>query len=141
MALLDRAALLAKEDLKKERVDLPGGNHVFVRQMTAHENNTGYSRLISKEAPAPKDGQEINPQDTVDMENWPAKLAACTMCNEKGVLLLKPDDWKVLANGMSAVNLDLIAKAALKLNNMSAAAQEERLKNSKGAQGADSNSV
>ena len=126
MALLSKEQLLVKEELKIEKVSL-GKNHIFVRQMNAHEHSI-YSQLLTKQVPVMENGKPIN-EFTVEstMDDWPSKLAACTLCDEKGNLLLEPGDWETIAKNMTAAKLDKIATAAIKLNRIKD--QETKVKN------------
>ena len=137
MGALDRKALLAPETLKTEKVTLGKGDFVFVRQMTAHEHS-GYEQTITKEVVDEKTGALSY---TRNMDDFRAKLAVHTLCDEKGALLLKPEDYLALSQSMSATTLDKIATAALKLNKIGDAEKEELVKNSGGGKAADSSSV
>jgi hypothetical protein len=126
MALLSKEQLLAKEELKVEKVPL-GKDHVFVRQMNAREHSK-YSQLLTERVPVLEDGKptgDFTVKSTMD--DWPSKLASCTLCDEKGHLLLEPDDWKTISKNMTAAKLDKIATAAMKLNRMKD--QETKIKN------------
>lgn len=137
MGALDRKALLAKEDLKIEKVDLGKGDFVFVRQMTAHEHS-GYEQAIMKEVVDEKTGVI----DFVrDMKDFRAKLAVHTLCDEKGVLLLKPEDYLALSQSISATKITKIVAIAQKLNNIGEAEKEALVKNSVGGKAAASSSV
>ena len=122
--LLNREALLKKQALKVEKVDLGDGEFVFVRQMTGHERELFESMLIKR--------VEVNgkPDFEKSLDDFRAKLAVCTLCDADGLLLLQPADVAELSNSMSASRLAWIADAAQGLNRMSAPAQEEDLKNS-----------
>jgi hypothetical protein len=137
MGFMDKAALLAKEALKTEKVDLGKGDFVFVRQMTAHEHSV-YEQTITKEVTDEKTGAVSYLRDMVDFR---AKLAVSTICDEKGGLVFLPDDFGALAAAMSAAKLDKIASAALKLNKIGEEDQKALIKNSGGAKGAASNSA
>ena len=91
MAFLTKEQLLAKEELKIEKVIL-GKDHTFVRQMNAHEHSL-YSQLLTKQVPVLEDGKETG-ETAVEsvVEDWPSKLVACTLCDDKGNLLLKAED-------------------------------------------------
>lgn len=130
MATITKEQLLAKDDLKIEQV--PGLEpKVFVKQMSAHEHSV-YTRMLSSEVPIlGGDGKptgQMKPE--MDMEDWPSKLAACTICNEQGDLLLDPQDWKVLAQNKKGAFIDAVATAASGLNKMAGADQEAKVKNS-----------
>lgn len=126
MALLSKEQLLAKEELKIEKVPL-GKDHTFVRQMNAHEHSK-YSQLLTKQVSVLEDGKPTG-ETTVEstMDDWPSKLATCTLCDEKGNLLLEPGDWETIAKNMTAAKLDKIATAAMKLNRIKD--QETKVKN------------
>ncbi|TSA10045.1 MAG: hypothetical protein D4R73_05930 [Deltaproteobacteria bacterium] len=125
MGALDRKALLAPEALKTEKVALGKDDFVFVRQMTAHEHS-GYEQTIAKEVVDEKTGA-IN--FVRDMKDFRAKLAVHTLCDEKGVLLLKSEDYLALSQSMLATKLDKISSVALKLNKIGEAEKEALVKN------------
>jgi len=141
MGFLDKTALLHKEELKVERVDLSGGDFVFVRQMTAHEHSI-YTQLLAKEIPVTDGKGEPTGEFSVvsSPEDWPSKLAACCLCDEKGELLLVPGDWETLSCNILGTKLDKIATAAVRLNRITARDQEKRVKNSKAGKAGASNS-
>lgn len=120
MAFMDKKALLTKEELKIEKVPLNKGNFVFVRQMTAHEHSL-YEQSITKEVTDEKGAITF----VRSMEDFRAKLAVCTLCDEKGDLMFEPTEYLVLAKSLGATTIDKIATAALKLNRMG----EEEIKN------------
>jgi hypothetical protein len=138
MAFLTKEQILAKEKLEIERVPL-GKDHVFVRQMTAHEHSI-YQSMLAKEAPVLDEAGKETGETTVmrTPEDWPSKLVACCLCDEKGTLILQPEDWEVLAQNKTGATLDKIATAALKLNRIKD--QEAAVKNSGGGKAAASNS-
>ena len=137
MGALDRKALLAKEALQTEKVDLGRGDFVFVRQMTAHEHSN-YEQAITREVVDEKTGAISY---TRSMDDFRAKLAVHALCDEKGSLLLKPEDYLALSQSMSATKLDKIATAALKLNRIGDAETEALVKNSGAGTAGDSSSV
>ena len=137
MGFIDRKALLAPEVLKKDKVSLGLDDFVFVRQMTAHEHSR-YEQTITREVVDEKTG-EIS--YTRSLDDLRAKLAVHTLCDEKGVLLLKPEDYPALSKSMSATTLDKIATAAQKLNKIGGAEKEELVKNSGAGTAGDSSSV
>lgn len=112
--LLNREALLTKEDLKVEKVDLNSGNFVFVRQMTGRERDT-FEQSIVEVHKDNKGNQTFNQ----NLKDFRAKLAVNTVCDEKGNLLLKPKDFELLSTSMSASNLESIVNKAQDLNGMS----------------------
>jgi hypothetical protein len=126
MAFLTKEQLLAKEELKIEKVVL-GKDHTFVRQMNAHEHSL-YSQLLTKQVPVLEDGKDTGETEVQSVvEDWPSKLVACTLCDDKGNLLLKVEDWQILSQNMTAAKLDKIATAAMKLNRIKD--QETKVKN------------
>jgi len=134
--LLDRSLLLQKEELEIVKVELDKGAHVFVRQMTGHEKDT-FEKSILKET---KDDKGLVIGFESDNEDFRAKLAVVTLCDEKGNLLLKPTDYKALSHSMSAGRLEKIVDEAQKLNKITPEAKELLIKNSDGDQVASSNS-
>jgi hypothetical protein len=124
--LLDRKALLAKEDLKVEKVDLGKDEFVYVRQMTGHERDTFEQSLIKEQ----KDSKGNVVSYDRALGDFRAKLAVCTVCDEKGKLLLDPKDYDLLSKNMSAYRLERIINKAQSLNNITEEDKEGLVKNS-----------
>lgn len=124
--LLDRTALLAKEELTIVKVEFEDGSYVFVRQMNGHERDAFEESLLKKI----RDKKGAVTGFEQSMADFRAKLAVCTLCDEKGVLLLLPSDVSTLSASMSAKKLDLIVEKASGLNKISDKDKEELVKNS-----------
>lgn len=133
--LLDRSALLTKQKLEISKVDLGNEEIVYVRQMTGHERDVFEQSLI-KEVKNEKGITEYKQT----LEDFRAKLAVCTLCNEEGVALLLPTDYQMLSSCMSAFRLEKIVNEAQKLNKISEEDKEALLKNSEAAPDGNSNS-
>jgi hypothetical protein len=131
MTLLNREKLLTKEKLDVTKVDLGRGEFVYVRQMTGRERDTFEQSIIS----FGKDGEVER-----KTEDFRSKLAVCTVCDEKGDLLLTPRDVAGLSTSMSAARLEKIVEVAQKINKISAEDKEELTKKSKGGRAASSTS-
>jgi len=136
MALKTRDALLAKEKFKIERVDFPDGDHAFVREMSGRQKEewekTGMQEVVDA------NGKFIEFKRV--LEDYRAKLAVFTVCNEEGVLIFRKSDVEMLSQNMSAKNLTLIANKAGELNKITEEEQLKLVKNSEGDQVADSSS-
>lgn len=132
---LDRKALLQKEELKKQWVDLGEDQGVYVRQMTAREKNRFEMSLMEK----------VETEDGVDfqqrLDDLRAKLAVQTVCDASGALLCTDKDVEGLSNAMSASRMELIADAAAKLNKISDKDRQELVKNSEPGPDGASNSA
>lgn len=132
--LLDRDKLLQKEKLKTERVDFAPDEYVFVRQMTGRERDRFEQSLL----------KEIrNEQGTVvdyerSLEDFRAKLAVNTLCDENGKNLLRPEDYELLSQNMSAARLERIVNVAQRLNKITDEDRKALVKNSAGGPAADS---
>jgi hypothetical protein len=74
------------------------------------------------------------------LEDFRAKLAVVTVCDEKGDLVFEPGDVKNLSKMMSASNLEKIVETAQRLNAITTADKEEILKNSEADLNDSSNS-
>lgn len=134
MAILSREQLLAKQDLKIEKVKLSVGE-VYVRQMNGREKNRFELTLGHWEDY--KDEEDKPQQRYVrSLEDFRAKLAVHTVCGKDGGLLLGPGDIDSLSEGMSGADLERIADAAQKLNAITNLDRERMVKNSGGGQGA-----
>ena len=132
---LNRSELLKKEELQKEKVDLGNGRFVYVRQMTGHERDTFEQSLLKKKTDAK--GQVTFEQS---LDDFRAKLAVCTVCDEKGNALLLPDDVSLLSKNMSAKTLETIVNVAQELNKITEKDKEELVKNSVAEPEGNSNS-
>ena len=135
--LLNRETLLKKEELEVKEVDLGKGETVHVRQMTGRERDTFEQSLIKKTKNAA--GHVTGFEQATD--DFRAKLAVCTVCDKDGVLLLKPTDYPVLSQNMSAARLEKIVNVAQKLNAISEEDKEELVKNSEAGQAGNSPSA
>ena len=127
MAFMDRKKLLVKEKLEVIKVELGNGDFVFVRQMTGRERDRFEQSLM----------REIRTKrGEVDyvraLEDFRAKLAVHTLCDEEGENLLKPEDMVKLSTSMSAKRLELIVNTAQELNRISDEDKEALVKNSVG---------
>ena len=124
--LLNREKLLAKEELEVVQVDLGKDEFVYVRQMTGRERDRfeqSLRREIKNKA-GMVDGFEMV------LNDFRAKLAVVTLCNEKGELLLKPTDYPLLSENMSAARLEKIVNEAQRLNAITEEDKEALVKNS-----------
>jgi hypothetical protein len=74
------------------------------------------------------------------LEDFRAKLAVNTLCDEAGELLLKPSDYPQLSMSMSAARLEKIVNEAQKLNAISEEDKENLTKNSEADQVGNSTS-
>jgi hypothetical protein len=130
MGLLCRKELLQKEKLEIVKVDLgiEEGVEIFVyvTQMTGRERDQ-FERSLMRET---KDMQGKVSGYVQALEDFRAKLAVVTMCDEDGKLLLEPRDVATLSQSMSAVKLQKIADAASRLNGISEEDKEALTKNS-----------
>lgn len=134
MAFLNREELLKKEQFKIEKVELPNGGHVFVRQMSAKMKDTLENSILKKIV---KNGQI---QFEQDLSGFSAKMAAMTICDEEGTLLLSLADANLLAENKTAEMIDLVATKAGALNGISVDSKVEAVKNSESGRPEDSSS-
>jgi len=126
MALLNRELLLKREVLEVTRVDLGPDEFVFVRQMTGRERDVFEQSLLKKN----RDGKGTIIGYEQSTEDFRAKLAVVTICDEEGNLLLRPGDFSVLSQSMSARKLEKIINVAQKINAISEEDKEAIVKNS-----------
>lgn len=131
MGLLDREKLLEKEELQIERVDLDKGDFVFVRQMTGRERDIFEASITTRELDD-EDVDDVKPNYRLALEDFRAKLAVCTVCDEEGNLILQPDDYETLSTHMSAARLECIINKAQELNKISEKDKKALVKNSEG---------
>lgn len=133
MGLLKRNELLEKMELEIVQVPLGNGNFVYVRQMTGRERDQFEASLVKmKESP----GGVVTVERAT--EDFRAKLAVNTLCDEKGVNLLKPEDFSQLSQNISAARLEVIINAAQKLNAITEEDKAALVKNLEGGQSDDS---
>lgn len=136
MALLNREALLKRQELATKQVFLEGEDYVYVRAMTGYERDL-FEQSILKEKVDEK-GEFVG-YDRVS-ENFRSKLAVLTICDEKGDLILNPDDYQQFSKSISIINLEKIIAEASELNKITPKDKEELLKKSKADQDGNSNS-
>jgi hypothetical protein len=132
--LLSRETLLSKEKLEIRKVDLEDGNYVYVRQMTGHERDIFEQSLMKKIRD--KNGLIVSVDQAI--EDFRAKLAVVTVCDETGKLILQPSDVTSLSQNRSAKTLDTIITEAQALNAITEKDKEELVKNSVAGQAGSS---
>lgn len=132
MTLLNREQLLKKQELKKEKVVLNDGtgDFVYVRQMTAREKNNWELLQMQTTVVKNNKGHKVRTNYDVTLDDFRAKLAVNCVCDEKGILLFKQTDFKILSQNMSAETMERIVDVAQKLNAISEEDKEEMTKNS-----------
>lgn len=135
MGMLTRDKLLAKEKLETKKVELGGGNFIYVRQMTGRERDR-FEQSLVEEVPTANGGTDYKRNIT----DFRAKLAVNTVCDENGNNILNPDDYETLSQNISAKKLDLIINEAQSLNRISEEDKENLVKNSEAGQNAGSTS-
>jgi hypothetical protein len=125
MGLFDRKSLLKKEAFKIEKIEFEDGE-LYVRQMSGRERDRFEQSLIKEK----KDntGQVIGYDRS--LEDFRAKLAVVTICDENGENMLFPDDYETLSKNMTAAKLEKIVNVAQKLNNISEQDKDALVKNS-----------
>lgn len=119
---LGREALLQKDALKVEKVELTRG-FVFVREMTSKDKDA-WEQSMLKKIPT-KEGFKYE----TTLDDFRAKLAVSTVCDENGDLLFTPKDTKDLNKMMSASNMEKIVEVAQRLNAITDKEKEEIVKN------------
>jgi hypothetical protein len=124
--LMNRNMLLEKEKMEVVKVEFEDGNFVFVRQMTGHERDTFEQSLLKKNRDSK--GTIISYEQST--EDFRAKLAVVTICDEQGNTILLPNDYGVLSRSMSAKKLEKIVAEAQKLNAITEEDKELLVKNS-----------
>jgi len=122
--ILNREKLLTKEVLEVRKVDLGKGEFVYVKQMTGRERDTFEQSLLKE---IKKEGNVSDYERSLD--DFRAKLAVNTLCDEKGILLLKPMDYPVLSQSMSAARLEKIVNISQEMNAIKEEDKEKLVKN------------
>ncbi len=123
---LSRDALLQRDELKIEKVELTRG-YVYVREMTGSEKDV-WEQSMLKQKPSGNKNKPVEYETS--LEDFRAKLAVMTVCDEDGKLLFRPQDARSLNNAMSASNMEKIVETAQRLNAVTEKDKEEILKNS-----------
>ncbi len=108
--LLSRDKLLQNANLKQEKVEIGNGDVVYVREMTAKEREDWERSWMEQSI---VDGAV---KIDYNWDHYRAKLAVNTICDEKGKLILKSDDYKALSESISYKILDKIVSVARNLN-------------------------
>ena len=126
---LDKAAILAQDDLKTEDVQIPewGGAWVRVRTLNASERDHFEASTVQR------NGKRV----TTNLENIRARLCLLCMVDEEGNRLFDEGDTFPLG-GKSASALDRIFTVAQKLNGLRDEDVDELAKNSSAGQSEDS---
>lgn len=124
MKLLNRESLLKKDVLKIEKVQLSEDEYVYVRQMTGRERDS-FEKLLLRET---KVNGKLDFEKNLD--DFRAKLAVTTLCDEEGNILLTPGDYSLLSQNMAASKLEKIVTVASKMNAISEEDKEALVKNS-----------
>jgi hypothetical protein len=104
--------------------------------MTGHERDNFEQSLMKKNKDAK--GNVVSYEQAT--EDFRAKLAVTTVCDEEGNAIFLPGDYTLLSKNMSAKRLDIIATAAQKLNAISEEDKEALVKNSEAVQEDNSDS-
>lgn len=111
---LNKEQILAAKDFTSEVVNVPAwGGDVHIRAMSGAERDAFRAAIEGEQAAVGK---------------FEASLLALTLADENGVLLFTLEEVEAL-RGKSAAVLDKLAQEALRINGMTAAAQEEAAKN------------
>lgn len=119
--ILNRAAILAANDLATVTVDVPEwGGAVIIRSMTGGQRDAYETSLMTKDSSG---------RYSVDTENMRAKLVIFTAVDETGTPLFTPDDLPALASKSAAV-IERLFVAAQRINGLSKDAVADAEKNS-----------
>lgn len=126
---LNKAEILAIDDLKFEDVQIPewGGAWVRVRTLQANERDRFEASTVQR------NGKKV----TTNLDNIRARLCLLCMVDENGERLFQEEDTFPLG-GKSAAALDRIFTVAQRLNGLRDEDVEELAKNSNGDQSEDS---
>lgn len=118
MATLNREALL-KRNRPVTKVESPAGN-VHIRQLSGMER-VQYERVVSEE-------KEQFPQNEMAIRSM-ARLLVLTLCDEKGVNILKDEDIEILGKQLPFSELQILFQETLKVNGLSTDEMNETVKN------------
>ena len=114
MGLMTKDQLLTREELRVKRVDLPNGNFVYVRMMTAFSHNSFMASI-----------RPFKESNKIDYTDFNAKLAARTICDENGQLYFDLNEVRDLSKSLSVATMAIICDAAVELNNLEDIAKGE----------------
>lgn len=110
--ILDKSAIMAADDMKRELVEVPEwGGSVYVRMLSGAERDS-YEASMLKYGP---DGKPVKGQ--YNMENVRARLVGLCLCDEKGVRLFEDAEIEALGR-KSAAALSRVSAVAQKLNGL-----------------------
>ena len=123
---LTREDLLKKDKLEIKKVDLGNDEFVYVTQMTGRQRDNFEQSLLKKI----RDKKGTITSYEQNTEDFRAKLAVVTVCDETGKLLFEPTDYALLSQQIGIVKLEKIVEAAQKLNAISEEDKEDLVKNS-----------
>jgi hypothetical protein len=124
LVFLGRTELIKKAVLEVIPVDLGDGFGVHVKEMSAEMKNDYEASLLDKK----KDSKGVTSY-TGSLKNVLAKLVVYTACDEKGKLIFKPEEAATISQNMLASTMDIIGKAAKKLNKLEEEDKEDIVKN------------
>ena len=117
--MLSKTDILAAKDIKIEEISVPEwGGSVFVKEMTGAERDKYESSILEI-----KGGNQ-----TVNLQNARAKLAAFTICDENGNRIFSEADISALAS-KSATALQRIFEKAMSLSRIGEKDIEDLTKN------------
>lgn len=128
--------LSADTDFKIEKVTLSRG-FVYVREMSAFEKDV-LEQSMRRVVPSGNPNKQ--PSFELATENFRAKLAVLTICDESGNLILSKNDATELSKSLKASDMEKIVEVAQRLNAISEEDKKDLLKNSEAAQEDGSNS-
>jgi len=129
---LNKAEILAQDDLKYEDIQIPewGGAWVRVRTINASERDRFEAGMVSRR------GKNA----TANLENMRARLCLLCLVDENGERLFQEEDTFPLG-GKSALAIDRIFSVARRLNGFDDKDVEELAGESNAAQNGDSPTV
>ena len=128
---LSKDEILAVQDMRREPLDVPEwGGQVYVVALSGVERDSFEQAVM--------DGRGANGQ--VAMTNVRGRLAAMTLCDEKGVRLFALGDMDALG-AKSAAALDRVFEIAQKLSRIGGEDIEDLVGNSDGGQSDSSGSA
>jgi hypothetical protein len=108
-AVLSREAILAADDQKTEKVEVPEwGGCVYVRSMSAYDRD----QYEAEQTNLKKEGG-----DAIDLRNFRARLVARTACDADGNRLFTNEDAEALGS-KSALAMSRLFKVASRLNGL-----------------------
>lgn len=136
-SLVSREILLTKQAYKYEDIEIEGIGTIRVRELSGKAMEDYQQSMMVVE----KDEKGVIKRMSQTMDNFRAKLAVATICDENGDPLLSKNDYAKFADSINATSLSKIVEVAQRINGMTEKEKDELTKNLEAVQSDNSTSV